>query len=216
VRGDPSSFEPVSRETSLSVPGEEAELLNRLRQGDEDACEALVRSQTARLLAIARRYLRSDEDARDAVQDAFAAAFRSIGRFEGGSSISTWLHRIAINACLMKLRSSRRRPETSIEELLPRFDESGHRVAEPEERRDSVEESLDRSRSRRLVRDAIGRLPESYRTVLMLRDIEELSTAEAAGLLGLSENAVKIRLHRARQALKTMLGRLPARSGRTL
>ena len=72
------------------------------------------------------------------MQEGFVAAFRAIGRFEGGSSLSTWLHRIVINACLMRLRSSRRRPETSIEELLPKFDETGHRVAEPEEWRESA------------------------------------------------------------------------------
>jgi RNA polymerase sigma-70 factor (ECF subfamily) len=186
--------------------GAEADLVERLRRGDEDACEALVRGQTARLLAVARRYLRSEEDARDAVQEGFVAAFRSIGRFQGGSSLSTWLHRIVINACLMKLRSSRRRPETSIEELLPRFDESGHRVVEPEEWRESAEARIDRGQTQRLVREAISRLPEHYRTVLLLRDIEELSTAEAAAVLGLTENAVKIRLHRARQALRAVLG----------
>jgi len=140
------------------------------------------------------------------VQEGFVAAFRSISRFQGGSSLSTWLHRIVINACLMKLRSSRRRPETSIEDLLPRFDESGHRVFEPEQERESAEASIDRGQTRRIVREAIDRLPEHYRTVLLLRDIEELSTAEAAGILGLTENAVKIRLHRARQALRTLLG----------
>ena len=184
----------------------EAGLLERLRRGDEEACEILVRTHSGRLLSVARRYLKCEEDARDAVQEGFVAAFRAIGRFEGGSSLSTWLHRIVINACLMKLRSSRRRPETSIEELLPKFDESGHRVAEPEEWRESAETALDRSQTRRRVREAIAQLPEHYRSVLLLRDIEELSTAEAARLLNLTENAVKIRLHRARQALRTLLG----------
>ncbi len=188
-----------------ALPGE-AGLLERLRRGDEEACEMLVRAHSGRLLSVARRYLRCEEDARDAVQEGFVAAFRAIGRFEGGSSLSTWLHRIVINACLMKLRSSRRRPETSIEELLPKFDESGHRVAEPEEWRESAETALDRSQTRRRVREAIAQLPEHYRSVLLLRDIEELSTAEAARLLNLTENAVKIRLHRARQALRTLLG----------
>lgn len=184
----------------------EAALLERLRRGDEEACEILVRTHSGRLLSVARRYLKCEEDARDAVQEGFVAAFRAIGRFEGGSSLSTWLHRIVINACLMKLRSSRRRPETSIEDLLPKFDESGHRVAEPEEWRESAETALDRSQTRSRVREAIAQLPEHYRSVLLLRDIEELSTAEAARLLNLTENAVKIRLHRARQALRTLLG----------
>lgn len=203
-RSLPRSAEPPE---GLPALGADSELIDGLQRGDEEACETLVRVHTARLLAVARRYLRSEEDARDAVQEGFVAAFRSIGRFQGGSSLSTWLHRIVINACLMKLRSSRRRPETSIEELLPRFDESGHRVADDlEEWRESAETALDRSQTRRLVREAIARLPEHYRTVLMLRDIEELSTSEAAGILGLTENAVKIRLHRARQALRTVIG----------
>lgn len=188
-----------------SAPGPEAPLLERLRAGEEAACEALVRDHTARLLAVARRYVRNEEDARDAVQEAFIAAFRAIGRFEGGSSLSTWLHRIAINCCLMKLRSGRRHPETSIEELLPRFDESGHRLSADEAWPESVETALARRQTRDQVRAAIARLPERHRAVILLRDIEEMSTEEAARLLQLTPNAVKIRLHRARQALRTVL-----------
>jgi len=183
----------------------ERELLGKLREGDEFACEVLVREHGGRLLSVARRYLKSEEDARDAVQEGFVAAFRAIGRFEGGSSLSTWLHRIVINACLMKLRSARRRPEASIEDLLPKFDETGHRIGEPEAWRESAETALARSQTRRIVREAIARLPERYRSILMLRDIEELSTAEVARLLDLTENAVKIRLHRARQALRHLV-----------
>jgi RNA polymerase sigma-70 factor, ECF subfamily len=204
-RERPVEASPATRAAAFSA---EAHFLDRLRSGDEPAYEELVRAHAGRLLAMARRYMRSEEDARDAVQEAFVAAFRAIARFEGGSTISTWLHRIAINACLMKLRSSRRRPETSIDELLPRFDETGHRVGEPEEWRESAETALARSQTRRQVREAISQLPERYRTVLMLRDIEELSTAEVAHLLLLTETAVKIRLHRARQALRTLLVRL--------
>src|SRR5262249_50200573 len=130
---------------------------------------------------------------------------RSISRFEGSSSLSTWLHRIVINCCLMKLRSGRRRPETSIEELLPRFDETGHRILDSAELPESAETAIERDETKRRVRAAIARLPEHYRVVLMLRDIEELSTSEVAQMLGLTPNAVKIRLHRARQALRTVL-----------
>jgi RNA polymerase sigma-70 factor, ECF subfamily len=189
---------------------EERPLLARLQAGEDDACERLVRENTGRLLAVARRYLRQEEDARDAVQEAFVAAFRSIGRFEGTSSLSTWLHRIVINCCLMKLRSGRRRPETSIEELLPAFDETGHRVLDSGRLPESADTALERDETRRRVRAAISRLPEQYRAVLLLRDIEELSTADAARMLGVSENAVKIRLHRARQALRTLLLSSPA------
>jgi RNA polymerase sigma-70 factor (ECF subfamily) len=185
--------------------GTEPNLLERLRAGDEATCEALVRDHTGRLLAVARRYLRNEEDARDAVQEAFIAAFRAIGRFEGGSTLSTWLHRIAINCCLMRLRSGRRHPETSIEELLPTFDETGHRVLGDESWPESVETSLARRQSREQVREAIAQLPEKYRSVILLRDIEELSTEETARVLGATPTAVKIRLHRARQALRTLI-----------
>ena len=183
----------------------EADLVARLRAGSDAAYEELVRAQGARLLAVARRLLRSEEDARDAVQDAFISAFRAIDRFEGGSRLSTWLHRIVVNAALMKLRSQQRKPETSIEDLLPRFLEDGHFAEPPAEWQQSADQALERRETRELVRQAIDGLPGNYRTVLLLRDIEGLDTAETAEALGVTANAVKIRLHRARQALREQL-----------
>jgi RNA polymerase sigma-70 factor, ECF subfamily len=198
---------PAPAPAPAEVWHEERPLLARLQAGEDEACERLVRENTGRLLAVARRYLRQEEDARDAVQEAFVAAFRSISRFQGTSSVSTWLHRILINCCLMKLRSGRRRPETSIEELLPRFDETGHRILDTAEFPEGADEALERDETKRRVRAAIARLPENYRAVLLLRDIEEMSTEDAARQLGVTPNAVKIRLHRARQALRTLLVR---------
>jgi RNA polymerase sigma-70 factor (ECF subfamily) len=185
---------------------DEAELLAGLRAGNETAFERLLRVEGGRMLAVARRLLREEEDARDVVQEAFLAAFRSIHRFAGGSRLSTWLHRIVVNAALMRLRNRTRRPEEPIETLLPKFQDDGHQVDHPsvdwEETADTL---LQRRQVRELVRASIDRLPESYRTVLLLRDIEGLTTAEAARLVGVTENALKIRLHRARQALRTLL-----------
>lgn len=180
-------------------------LLARLRAGEPAACEQLVRDHAGRLLAVARRLLRDEEDARDAVQEAFAAAFRGLARFEGASRLSTWLHRIVVNSALMRLRTRRRRPEEPIEPLLPRFLEDGHHAADHRECGAPAQRLLERAEARGLVRRAIDALPESYRTVLLLRDIEELDTAEVAGLTGLSESAVKTRLHRARLALRGLL-----------
>ena len=183
----------------------ESEIVAGLVARDERVFERFVREQGPRLLAVCRRFLRNEEDARDAVQEAFLSAFRSIGRFEQGSRLGTWLHRIAVNCCLMKLRTRRRKPEEPIEDLLPRFAEDGHQSPPSAAWEGSAEELLARAETGTIVRDAIDRLPGTYRDVLLLRDIEELSTEEAARVLEVSENAVKIRLHRARQALRELL-----------
>lgn len=184
---------------------EDMALLARLRAGDDAAYEQWIRESGGRMLKVARRYLRSNEDARDAVQEAFFSAFRSIERFDGGGLLATWLHRIVVNACLMKLRSAKRKPEESIEEYLPAFTEEGRIAESPSEWYDAADALIEREEVRTLVRQAIDRLPESYRTVLLLRDIEGLDTEEAARLLKIKPNAVKVRLHRARQALRGQL-----------
>jgi len=159
------------------------------------------------MLAVARRLVGNDEEARDAVQEAFIAAYRGLGSFAGQARLGTWLHRIVVNCCLMRLRSRRIRPEESIEDLLPRFLEDGHQANPARAWEANAEELCSQGEMRRLVRAAIARLPETYRTVLVLRDLEELDTAEVAELLGATPNAVKIRLHRARQALRELLDR---------
>ncbi len=182
---------------------DERAFVEALQSGDDAAYEKLVREHSGRMLAVARRFLREEDDARDAVQEAFVSAFRAIGNFEGGARISTWLHRIVVNAALMKLRTRRRKPEESIDELLPHWKDDGHPEATPGPW--SPERLLDRDQLRSLVAGGIDRLPDSYREVILLRDIEELDTAEAAEMLGISTNAVKTRLHRARQALRETL-----------
>jgi RNA polymerase sigma-70 factor (ECF subfamily) len=184
---------------------DETRLIARLRAGDEVAFEAVVRRYGGRMLTAARRLLRSDEAARDAVQEAFLSAFSAMSRFDGRSRLSTWLHRIVINCALMRLRRQRRRPEESIEDLLPRFADDGHWLSGQSQWDGTCETLLQRQETRALVRECLGRLPDTYRTVIMLRDIEELDTAEAAELLGTTANALKIRLHRARQALRTLI-----------
>jgi RNA polymerase sigma-70 factor, ECF subfamily len=180
-------------------------LVEGLRRGDEEAFAALVRREGARLLATARRLLGSTQDAEDAVQEAFLQAHRAIDRFNGDSRLSTWLHRIVVNAALMKLRSRRRKPEQALDELLPQFDESGAWLSPVTGWDRSSYELLESAEIRAMVRRAIERLPDAYREVLILRDIEELDTEETAELLDASPNAIKVRLHRARQALRTLL-----------
>jgi RNA polymerase sigma-70 factor (ECF subfamily) len=163
-----------------------------------------VREYGGRLLTTARRYLRCEEDCADAVQEAFISAFRAIDTFEGNSRLATWLHRILVNACLMKLRSSSRKSEVSIESLLPSFDKSGHHAASIRAWK-QPEELLMRDETRALIRRSIDALPEDYRTILLLRDIDQLSTEDAAEILAANPGTVKTRLHRARQALRSLL-----------
>jgi RNA polymerase sigma-70 factor, ECF subfamily len=183
---------------------DEAQLVARLKAGDDLAYEQLIRENGGRLLGLARRLTNNDEDARDVLQDAFLSAFRAMDRFAGESRLSTWLHRIVVNTALMKLRSRRRRPEEPLDPLLPPFANDG-RSAERYAEWPDAERAIEQRETRERVRGGIERLPESHRTVLMLRDIEGLDTRETATMLGITENAVKIRLHRARQALRTLL-----------
>ena len=187
------------------MSADETALLARLRDGDDTAFEKLVRENSGRMLGVARRMLRSDEDARDAVQESFLHAFRGLDGFAGDARLSTWLSRIVVNTCLMKLRSRRRRPEQSIDELLPRFHDDGHRVDPgPAWRCDGPDPAEDRQ-VRQHVRECIDALPEIYRTALVLRELRGLDVNEAAALLGIQPEAFKMRVHRGRQALRQLL-----------
>ena len=183
----------------------EAGLLTALRAGSEAAFETLVRREGGRMLATARRILGNDGDAEDAVQEAFLQAHRGLARFAGESRISTWLHRIVVNAALMKLRSRRRKPEQPLDDLLPFFDESDGWADSVRGCERSVDDLLESAECRAVVRRAMNRLPESYCHVLLLRDIQGFDTDETAELVDSTPNAVKVRLHRARQALRALL-----------
>jgi RNA polymerase sigma-70 factor (ECF subfamily) len=191
--------------TAMPVFDGDAALIAGLQAGESRAFETLLRDHGPRLMRLARRILMNEEDARDALQDALVSVYRSIGSFEATSALTTWLHRIVVNASLMKLRGKRRRPEEDIDQYLPRFLEDGHQVEPSTPWTESADRVLEREELRTAVRAAIAQLPDAYRIVLQLRDIEEMSTAETADLLGTTKNIVKIRLHRARQALKTLL-----------
>ena len=184
---------------------DERQLLEALRAGHESAFETMVRVYGGRLLSVARRITQNDEDARDVVQSAYLSAFRALSGFEGHCQLSTWLHRIVVNTALMRLRSRKRKPEESIEVLLPAFQDDGHHVEQFSDWSAPADQLLERKQTRATVRACIQQLPENYREVLILRDIEELSTQEVADTLSMTATAVKVRLHRARQALSTLL-----------
>ena len=184
---------------------DERELVEGLRAGTDRAFDALVAQYGEPLYRVAHRILRDPAEAQDCLQDAFVSAFRSISGFEGRSSLKTWLHRIVVNHALMRSRSKRRKPESDLAELMPEFDEDHCRIEAPWLAPEPVEQLLQRQERREMVRSALDKLPESFRTVLVLRDIEGYDTEETAQLLESTPGAVKTRLHRARAALKRLL-----------
>ena len=201
-----SSHLPPSPKARVPLhTGDEAPFIAPLRAGNEVAFVQLVRTQSNRLLTVARHILRNEEDAREAVQDAFLSAFRARDQFEGSSQISTWLYRIVVNASLMKLRVVRRRRENLFDPRTGSVLEQ-HLVTQPlRPENECIENLLQRRELHRTIYACINRLPEVHRTVLLLRDIEELNTQETAHVLKVSTNAVKIRLYRARRALRVLL-----------
>ena len=179
--------------------------VEELTSGDAASVERFVRRHIGWMLSVARRVLRDAHHAEDAVQNAFAKIFGSIDGFDGRSALKTWMHRIVVNECLMLLRKAGRAETVPIDDLLPIFDRNGCRVEDRWLTMETPESLLLRSDTRALVKSRIDLLPDDYRIILILRDLEELSTADVSDILGISEANVKVRLHRARAALKRLL-----------
>jgi len=182
---------------------DEAELIARIQAGDKSACDECIAIHSPALNRLLLRLMGNEQDAEDVLQETFLNAFRAIDKFEGRSSLSTWLYRIAYNAAMMRLRRPKA-PTISVEETLnetpgyiPRqlFDW----CCLPEETYDSEEVQTE-------LRQAIAAMPESLQLVFRLRELEGMSTAETANTLDISDSATKVRLHRARQWLRDTLG----------
>ncbi len=186
-------------------PIDEVVLIERLRAGDDAAYEAVVRQHVGAMLAVARRILGQDADAEDAVQEAFVQSFRKIDSFRGQSRLKTWLHRITVNVALMMLRSNRACPAVSIEEYLPQWLDDGHRASANLGWCDPGLVSVEKEETRAIVREMIDSLPDDYREVVVLRDVQQLDTKETAIVLGVGVAVVKTRLHRARAALRGLI-----------
>ncbi|MEW6271771.1 MAG: sigma-70 family RNA polymerase sigma factor [Thermodesulfobacteriota bacterium] len=165
--------------------------------------DRLVCELGRRLEPLARRMVRDEDDAQDVIQDACLQALRAAATFEGRAQVSTWLHRIVINAALTRLRQRRRRREDPFEDAAGQGGDAARGVVARWAR--SPEDLLAQRETRSVVRATMAHLPRDYRTVLELRDIQELDTEATAARLGISRNAVKTRLHRARRALRALL-----------
>jgi RNA polymerase sigma-70 factor (ECF subfamily) len=191
------------------APGRtDAELLEEARAGSGPALEALLERHEARLYRFARRLCRHREDAEDVLQESLLAAARGLPRFRGASSIGTWLYAIARSFCIKKRRKSVFAPaEVSLDTEAAL---AARGVADPSR---GPLETLEASRLEAALEQEIARLDRPYREVLLLRDVEGLSSAEVARVTGLSVAAVKTRLHRARARLRAALAPLMAPRG---
>lgn len=197
----------------MDVPGPEPsdeELAARAAAGDEPAFEDIVRRYQGRVFRLASRLAGSETEAADVLQETFLRAYRGLPSFRGASRFGTWLYRIATNAALANRRARARRPAESLEAFLPRFDGTGTHLATPAELQVAtrVDEVLDRQSLADKARAGIERLPDLYHDAFVLRDLEEMPTAEVAEVLGLEPAAVRQRVHRARLMLRGYLGDL--------
>ncbi len=171
----------------------------------ENQFEQVVRHFAPRLLGVARRILGDDADAQDALQDALLSAHRSLGCFRGEAQLGSWLFKITVNAALMRLRRKKRLAEEPIDALEPRFLPDGHRKNPDPPWCSNPETTVGRKQLCALVFQEMARLPDNYRDVLLLRDVQGMSTEEAAETLNIRPGALKVRLHRARCALRELM-----------
>jgi RNA polymerase sigma-70 factor (ECF subfamily) len=196
---------------TLTVVETERVLVQQLRNRDVVALESLMELYAGRVYRLAYGITRDVMAAEEVVQDVFLKLFAAIETFEGRSALGTWIYRIATNVALNKRRGKRHEVEMRLEDLLPAFKADGHRDGDPEfivaDWSASPEVQTLAAETRARVRQAIDVLPDPYRTVLLLRDVEELSNEETAAALGQSVASIKSRLHRARMALREMLTR---------
>jgi RNA polymerase sigma-70 factor, ECF subfamily len=192
----------------VSESSDEA-LAARAAAGDDSAFEWLVVRYQQRVFRLACR-LTDETEAPDVLQDTFLQVYRHLPTFRGESQFSTWLYRIATNVALMHRRARARRPAESLDVFLPRFDADGRHVHTPAALRiaSRVDELLDQQALAEKAQAAIERLPDLYREAFVLRDLEELTTADVAQVLGVEPATVRQRVHRARLMVRGYLNEL--------
>lgn len=181
-------------------------LLHRIAQGDESALVELLSQYQAKIYGVSLRMLRNAHDAEEVLQDVALTIFRKAGTFQGKAAVSSWIYRVTMNACLMKIR---KRPKIQAipleEELGPAMNEEGMVTETVVDWSSLPREALDRKELAARIEDAVGELPSEYRTVFVLRDVEGLPAHEACEIMNVSLPALKSRLHRARLFLRKKL-----------
>jgi RNA polymerase sigma-70 factor (ECF subfamily) len=192
--------------TAARTNGNEADLLRQAITGDKDALEKIFSRHSPALYQTALRLVGTPEEAEDVVQEGMLNAFRNLRRFEGRSQFSTWLTRIVINAGLMRLRSRRARPVVSLDEKLSGEDDATFADQFPDAG-PNPEQVFAREELRDILHRHLARLSPVLRSAFLLREVQGLSTQEAADSLGVSEGTLKARLHRAKRQLANLFGR---------
>jgi RNA polymerase sigma-70 factor (ECF subfamily) len=187
----------------VPAPVSDEELVARARAKDFAAFEQLLDRYEDKIFRLAYRFVRNETEAKEILQDTFLSIWRKLDTFKGDSQFGSWLYRVAANTALMRLRSQRRHPEISTEELpVGYLDNYGQVPSIGENWSKRPDEELQSEELRRHIQASVDALPEIYRTVFLLRDVEGLSTEETGEILGISVPTVKTRLHRARIALR--------------
>ena len=191
-----SPMEVAASEQPLS----DEEVVARVLAGETGMFEIIMRRHNQRLYRVARAILRNDGEAEDVMQDAYVRAYEHLDQFAGRAKFSTWLTRIAVHEALARQNRGSR-----YQELEPMSEREGDPMDRFASLAPSPEQQASNSEIRRLLEDAVEKLPDAYRTIFMLRDVEDMSTSDAADVLEITEDNVKVRLHRARALLRKSL-----------
>ena len=184
---------------------DERTLVRQARQGSAAAFEEVLNRYEERVLRVINSIVKDPMDTEEVAQDVFLTVFDKIDTFRGDASFGTWIHRIAVNAALMRRRRDRPGVDVSLEETLPAFRTNGHIAVDVADWSAQADDPALRSETRAVIQQAVDELDSKYRTVFLLRDVEGFTTEETAGILELGVPAVKSRLHRARLYLRRAL-----------
>jgi RNA polymerase sigma-70 factor, ECF subfamily len=206
-----------SGEAPRTAQRNEADLIARILAGEKELFHELIRPYERMVFMTVFSIVKNETDAEDGAQDAMVNAYRHLSKFRGDAKFSTWLTTIAVNEGRQKLRRAKRAKEDSLDEPIEGEDQE-ITPAPLTDWREIPLESLERKELREELRSAVADLPDKYREIFTLRDVEELNVAETAAALGINENMVKVRLHRARMMLQKRLAPIlkttaPARKG---
>jgi len=186
--------------------GNEARLIERLKEGDQDALETIFNMYSGKLYNVAHRILGAAADTEEVIQDVFWTVYRKAKSFQGHSQFSTWLYRLTVNAALGKIRRSKKNKEVEYDEFLPKFQKDGHHLVRPVvDWSDTLDEKYAEQEIHAMLSKALDQLKPLDKSVVVLSDLEGLSDNEIAATLRLTVSAVKTRLHRARLFLRGKL-----------